>query len=618
MRRPLLLCALMLVVVVAPPTVAAADKAPDVAGLWWSSYGLLDLAKSKDGVRGTYGAGGQYAMEGRLEGRTLKMTLREGGAAEGECTFEVDETGSVMRGTYRWPNGNQGEWTAVRQDPKAADGPPASFSGTWLTARGACEFVQAGDKVEGKYAFGGPVALDGTVKGRRMTLRWKGPTFGGTGWIELSKDRKSWAGVTQRNGSDGFATFFGKPLAGHARKPKAKAGTIVDGLTANMLTYHVRMPDGWAAGKPVPCVLILHGSNMTAKSYVHTIASTWPDLGKRFALLGIDGETYVETSRPDAPMFNYTYVNFVGKSTYKGFPGTDRESPALVAEAVDELERELGLGKVLVGGHSQGGFLAYSLAMNYPDRFAGAFPISCGLIFQAEPRAYEDAAQRAAQRRLPLAVVHATNDGVVEYSMGAYAHQAFEADGWPALRLFSSDTAAHMFALLPVRDAILWLDALSSDDPEALAAFGEAQAGAGAWRDVAAALLRAKALAKGKPSGRVAALEGRLDAAAGAKAKELAAAIAKNADRAWVDGFLEWRAQFEFAGAGKPAMDAYAALRAKHQPEADARQQAGRQAMQNGDQAAGWAAYEEILDRFYASSWYPQVKRWIAERDAKK
>jgi len=617
MRRSMLLCALMVVVVAALPA-RAEDKAPDVTGLWWTSYGMVDLKKTKDGLRGTYGAGGQYAMEGRLEGRALKVTLREDGPAEGECTFEVDETGSVMRGAYKWPNGNQGEWTAVRQDPKAADGPTASFSGTWLTARGACEFVQTGDKVEGKYAFGGPVAVDGTVKGRRMSLRWKGPTFAGTGWIELSKDKKSWSGVTQRNGSDGFATFFGRPLAGHPRKPKPKAGAIVDGLTANMLTYHVRMPDGWAAGKPVPCVLILHGSNMTAKSYVHTLASAWPDLAKRFAILGIDGETYVESSKPDAPMFNYTYVNFVGKSTYKGFPGTDRESPALIAEAVDELRRELGLGKVLVGGHSQGGFLTYSLAMNYPDRFAGAFPISCGLIFQAEPKAYEDAALRSAQRRLPLAVVHGTNDGVVDFSMGRYAHQAFEADAWSALRLFASDTAAHMFAMLPVRDAILWLDALSGDDPEALAAFGEAQAAAEAWRDVAAVVLRAKALAKGKPSARVAALEGRLEVAAKGSVAELAAAIAKNADRSWVDGFLEFRAKFEFAEGSKPAMDAYAALRAKHQPEADARQQAGRQAMQNGDEAAGWAAYQEILDRFYASSWYPQVKRWIAERDAKK
>ena len=128
----------------------------------------------------------------------------------------------------------------------------------------------------------------------------------------------------------------------------------------------------------------------------------------------------------------------------------------------------------------------------------------------------------------------------------------------------------------------------------------------------------AKALAKGRPSGRVTALGARLDAEAKGKAAAYAAAIVKNADRAWVDGFLEYRAQFEFAEAAKPAMDAYEALRKKHQPEADARQQAGRQAMQNGDEAAGWAAYQEILDTWYASTWYPQVKRWIAERDAKK
>ena len=617
MRRILCLCALAAVACVLPLPVLAEEKAPDLAGSWWSSFGMLELTRSKDGVKGTYGAGGQYTLEGRVEGRTLKARLHEEGAVEGECAFELNETGTVMRGTYKWPNGNQGAWNAIRQDPKATDGPPASFAGVWITGRGPCEFVQTGDKVEGKYPTRGPVAIDGEVKGRRMTLRWKGPTFSGTGWIELAKDKKSFAGVTATNGMNGFGTFEGKPMPGFARKPKPKAGAIVDGLTANMLAYHVRMPDGWTAGKPVPCLLVLHGSNMTSKAYVSTVASAWPDLGKRFAILGIDGETYVETSKPDAPMFNYTYVNFVGKSTYKGFPGTDRESPALVAEAVDELRRELGLGKVLVGGHSQGAFLTYSLAMNYPDRFAGAFPVSGGLIFQAEPGAYEDAALRAAQRRLPFAIVHARNDGVVEFSMGAYAHQAFETGGFPALRLFSSDTAAHMFAMLPVRDAILWLDALSSDDPEALATFGEAQAAAGAWRDVAAAVVRAKALAKGKPSGRVAALGARLDAEAKGKAAAYAAAIVKNADRAWVDGFLEYRAQFEFADAAKPAMDAYAALRAKHQPEADARQQAGRQAMQNGDEAAGWAAYQEILDTWYASTWYPQVKRWIAERDAK-
>ncbi len=616
--RPFLVAVAILGLATFGARVGADEKPVDVAGSWWTSFGMVELKVGKDGITGTYGTAGQYRMEGTIAGKTLKMRLHEDGPAEGQATLVCDESGTVFQGTYEWPNGNRGEWNGVRQDKKGEDGPPTSFAGTWLTGRGPCEFVQNGAKVEGKYPFRGPVQVTGDVKGRRLTLTWRGPTFTGSGWIEMAKDRKSWAGVTKTDGQPGFWPFFGKPLAGYSHKAKPKPGAIVDGLTSNGLAYHVLVPETWAPGKPTPCILVLHGSNMTSKAYVNTIAQAWPDLAKRFAILGIDGETCVESSKPDAPMCNYTYVDFVGKSTFKGFPGTDRESPALVAEAIPGLQKDLSLGKILVGGHSQGGFLAYSLAMNYPALFAGAFPVSCGLIFQAEPSAYEDEAVRAAQRRLPFAIVHARNDDVVSFSMGDYAHQAFLAQGFPALRLFDHPTAAHMFAVLPVRDAILWLDALSSDDPATLAAFADERAAAGAWRDVAAAVVRGKALAKGAAPGRLAALESRLDEQAKAKAAEFAAAIEKNADRSWIDGFLAYREQFEFAGAAKPAMDAFARLRAKHQPEADAREKAGQEAMRSGDEAGGWAAYQEIVDRWYASSWYPVVKRWIAERDAKK
>ena len=55
------------------------------------------------------------------------------------------------------------------------------------------------------------------------------------------------------------------------------------------------------------------------------------------------------------------------------------------------LEQQLKLTRVFVAGHSQGGFLAYSCLMNYPDLFAGGMPIAAGLIVQCEPKAYEDA-----------------------------------------------------------------------------------------------------------------------------------------------------------------------------------------------------------------------------------
>ena len=125
-----------------------------------------------------------------------------------------------------------------------------------------------------------------------------------------------------------------------------------------------------------------------------TIAAAWPDIARDYILLGINGET--PSNLGDEPRFNYTYVNYVGRSTFKGYPGTDRESPALVSEAMAELKGVYPISHYFVGGHSQGGFLTYSLLMNFPESMAGAFPISCGVIFQCEPDAYADEPLRRA------------------------------------------------------------------------------------------------------------------------------------------------------------------------------------------------------------------------------
>ena len=114
-------------------------------------------------------------------------------------------------------------------------------------------------------------------------------------------------------------------------------------------------------------------------------------------------------------------------------------------EALDELKKVYPVKHYFVGGHSQGGFLTYSLLMNSPEAIAGAFPISAGVIFQCEPSAYADEKLKAAQRAVPLAVVHGKNDPMVSFDGGSYAHGLFVDAGWPAVRLFADDIAgAHV------------------------------------------------------------------------------------------------------------------------------------------------------------------------------
>ncbi len=160
--------------------------------------------------------------------------------------------------------------------------------------------------------------------------------------------------------------------------------------------------------------------------------------------------------------------------------------------------------------------------MHYREKIAGAFPISCEVMIQCEPDAFNDEALRAAQRSVPLAIVHGKNDPNVDFSGARYAAGLFGENGWPGLLLFTSDTAGHMFMRLPVGEAIRWLEAMTSDDPEVLVGFAEKQAEAGRYRDATAALRRLAGLKRADAQKqRADRLRASIDARAKAKADEL-------------------------------------------------------------------------------------------------
>src|SRR5262249_34525047 len=157
-----------------------------------------------------------------------------------------------------------------------------------------------------------------------------------------------------------------------------------------------------------------------------------------------------------------------------------------VGEAMNELKQVYPIEKYFVGGHSQGGFLTYSLLMNFPEAVAGAIPISCGVIFQCEPSAYDDEDLRNAQREVPLAIIHGKNDPTVAFSQGQYTATLFGDESWPAFRFFTDENAGHMFGLLPVGEAIRWLEAQSSHDPAVLLDFAERRLKSKGYRDAIA------------------------------------------------------------------------------------------------------------------------------------
>src|SRR5262249_1808975 len=165
------------------------------------------------------------------------------------------------------------------------------------------------------------------------------------------------------------------------------------------------------------------------------------------------------------------------------------------------------------------------------------------------PTAYADEQLRAAQRAVPLAVVHGKQDPVVGFSAGEYAAALFGEAGWPAFRFFAdASPAGHRFGLLPVGAAIRWLEAHASDDPARLLDFAEPRLRAQGYRDAVAALNRARALKPGDAAReRLDRLAREVDARARAGADEFLPKIRKGQGGPWVDAFLAYRDDFEFA-----------------------------------------------------------------------
>ena len=588
-----------------------ADDATRMAGEWKTTMGPLTLDADGPNL-----AGGLQAFNLVVKGQAQdgKITLGyDQGKVHVDATLTLDPDGRSFSGPAHASNGNRWVWEGWHVDPSAAKGEPADFAGLWLTDLGLMELAGDGKRFRGRYALRGTSTIEGEVTGRHLdgrikSLNWTGPA---------AFDRDE-AGTTFHGagGTDGMAPWYrweGRKADRYVRHAPLVAGQIVDGSTEGLLTYSVRAPESFKAddGRKWPVALVLHGSNMNGRAYVNTIAATWPDIARDYILLGINGEIPSRLDPAD-PAFNYTYVNFMGRSTYSGYPGTDRESPALVREAMEELRRVYPLGRCFVGGHSQGGYLAYTLMMHSPDLFAGAFPISAGLMMQNEPDVFADEAFRRAQRAIPLAIVHGRTDPNVGFAAGTAALGSFLDAGWPAVRMFADDRAGHMFALLPVGPAIRWLEALTADDPTLLLDFAARRLAQDAPRDAIAALRRARPL-RLDPSAqaRLDQLAARVDAAAGPRAAGLVAAMQAGKDFGWVADFRAFRAEYEYADAAAPALAAFAPIRQAQDQPAKKLLDEGQALLNRNKPAEGYARMQEIADKYPASSSYRLARIYL-------
>ena len=105
-----------------------------------------------------------------------------------------------------------------------------------------------------------------------------------------------------------------------------------------------------------------------------------------------------------------------------------------------------------------------------------------------------------------------------------------------------------------------------------------------------------------------------INALAEAESKKLIELVTKNEDGAWVEDFLVFRERYGLVDSAQPLMDAYAEIQKAHQAKADEIYKQSKVAYKAGKLDEAYGMYQQVVDEYYASTWYPKMKQWIADR----
>ncbi|MEM8959174.1 MAG: alpha/beta fold hydrolase [Pseudomonadota bacterium] len=128
--------------------------------------------------------------------------------------------------------------------------------------------------------------------------------------------------------------------------------------------YSAELPVGVA--RPIPAVLYLHGSKGAGSSFIADKALIATAKRRGFAVLA-----------PDGLDMSYSSGVFSGWGLANS-PGPGRDELAFLTEVLADAEKRLGIdpGRVLLLGHSRGGFLVWELACRAPDLATGFAAVS--------------------------------------------------------------------------------------------------------------------------------------------------------------------------------------------------------------------------------------------------
>lgn len=115
-----------------------------------------------------------------------------------------------------------------------------------------------------------------------------------------------------------------------------------------------------------------------------------------------------------------------------------------------EIERGVSPEHIVIAGFSQGGAVAYQVALGYPKRLAGLMTLST-YFATSEDLHYSDA-----NKDIPILIEHGTHDPVVPVVLGQQAQELLSAKGYQVE--YNTYPMAHQVCMPQIQNIGKWLN----------------------------------------------------------------------------------------------------------------------------------------------------------------
>ena len=213
------------------------------------------------------------------------------------------------------------------------------------------------------------------------------------------------------------------------------------------------------------CVIVEHNPNKKAINrsviWLHGLGASGHDFQPVVPQLGLNSNMAVRFIFPHAPQIPVTINGGMVMPAWYDILEMSLERKVDIAQIEQssqkihdlisrEIERGVSPEHIVIAGFSQGGAVAYHVALGYPQRLAGLMALSTYLATN------DHIAFNAANKDLPILIEHGTQDPVVPVVLGEQAQQLLSAKGYNVE--YNTYPMAHQVCMPQIQNIGKWLN----------------------------------------------------------------------------------------------------------------------------------------------------------------